>query len=91
MSDTTPQLAPPKDNAFLIIAMILAAMFGGVLLLLMFVPIPQENKDLLNILLGVLGGSFTTMVAWYYGSSASSRQKTSFIAASAPVQPEVKE
>jgi hypothetical protein len=34
-----------------------------------FHPLPTENKDLLNIMLGALGASFGMAVSYYFGSS----------------------
>lgn len=49
--------------------------FLGLLAILAFHPIPQANHDAMMLMLGALGGSFTTLVAFYFGSSSSSKLK----------------
>lgn len=46
--------------------------------------IPQENVSVLNIMLGSLGGSFITIIAFYFGSSSSSEAKTKMLFNSTP-------
>jgi len=53
----------------LMIAVILAVMFGFVLVALIFIVIPAGNKDVLQVTLGFLGGAFVTMIAFYFGDS----------------------
>lgn len=68
-----------KDMTPRLLALVLFVMFFGLLGLMMFHPVPAANKDVLNILLGALGGSFATVIAYYYGSSASSDTKTAIL------------
>ena len=49
--------------------------FFGLIGIMVFIPVPRENHDALMILLGALAGAFTTVVAFYFGSSSSSRIK----------------
>jgi hypothetical protein len=42
--------------------------------------IPIENKDLLNLVVGALIGSFATVVGYFFGSSAGSAAKNDIIA-----------
>lgn len=53
----------------LLIAIILAVMFGFVLGALIFIEIPDGNSEVLYVTLGFLGGAFTTMIAFYFGDS----------------------
>ena len=55
--------------------------FFVVLSLLIFVELPQGNKDLLNIILGALIGFEGAVVTYFYGSSAGSAKKDETIAA----------
>ena len=50
--------------------------FFGLLIALIYVAIPQENKDILNIVIGALIGAFTSIVGYFYGSSLGSKEKT---------------
>jgi hypothetical protein len=54
--------------------------FFIVLIGLIFVEVPQGNKDALYLALGTLFGSFTSIVGYFYGSSAGSKQKTELLA-----------
>jgi len=59
-----------------------ALIFGAffvVLWLLIFNPIPEVNKDVLNIALGALVAKFSDVVAYFYGSSKGSSDKTEML------------
>ncbi len=59
---------------------IVTAGFFVLLYILIFVPIKVENQDILNITVGALIGSFSTVVGYFFGSSAGSAQKTELMA-----------
>ena len=54
--------------------------FFLLLYFLIFSGVPETNKDLLNLVVGALIGSFATVVGYFYGSSAGSAQKTEMLA-----------
>ena len=59
-----------------------AFIVGGFFVLLYFLvyqSIPSENKDILNIVVGALIGSFTTVVGYFYGSSKGSSDKNELL------------
>lgn len=41
--------------------------------------IPDQNKDLLNLVVGALIGSFATVVGYFYGSSKGSAEKNELL------------
>lgn len=43
---------------------------------LIFFEIPKENVQMVNIVLGTIIGSFTTVVGYFFGSSKGSADKT---------------
>lgn len=49
--------------------------FFTLLVVLVFKPIPQENSELLYLVVGALVGSFGTIVTYNFGSSAGSADK----------------
>ena len=53
--------------------------FFTLLIVLVYKPIPENNSDLLYLVVGALVGSFTTIVAYHYGSSAGSADKAETI------------
>jgi hypothetical protein len=53
--------------------------FFILLILLVIMDIPEPNKDLLNLVVGALIGSFATVVGYFYGSSLGSKEKTDII------------
>ena len=69
-----------KDYIPGILAIFLTAGFFGLLGWMMYEAPPDGSKDILNVMLGSLGTGFITMLAYYYGSSASSAQKTTAMA-----------
>jgi drug/metabolite transporter (DMT)-like permease len=50
--------------------------FFVLLVVLVYTQVPEPNKDLLNLVVGALIGSFATVVGYFYGSSAGSAAKT---------------
>lgn len=43
--------------------------------MLVYAQVPDQNKDLLNLVVGALIGSFATVVGYFYGSSLGSADK----------------
>jgi hypothetical protein len=72
-----------KCGKELLLALITTIGFFGCLWILADKELPQGNKDLLNILLGVLATSFTTQMQYFFGTTSSSRLKDETIAAAA--------
>lgn len=59
-------------------AMIIIGFFW-LLILLVKSQVPVENKDLLNLIVGALIGSFATIVGYFYGSSKGSADKNEML------------
>lgn len=57
------------------IAVIVIAGFFGLVGLLAWHAVPAENKDALNISFGALAAAFGSVVAFYFSSTARSREK----------------
>ncbi len=59
----------------------LAVVVGFFMLLFQLtkVAIPENNNDMLNIVIGALIGAFITVVGFYYGSSKGSSDKNDMI------------
>ncbi len=70
-----------KCGKELLLALITTIGFFGCLWILAYKELPQGNKDLLNILLGVLATSFTTQMQYFFGTTSSSKAKDETIAA----------
>jgi len=51
---------------------------------LLFFPLPDGSKEALYILLGALGGMATSVVSYFFGSSAGSAQKNKLLSAKQP-------
>lgn len=69
-----------KDRTPKILAYLVTAGFFGMLVFMLFKPIPGENRDIVNIMLGVLGSTFGGIVAYYYGSTKGSEAKSALLA-----------
>lgn len=65
----------PRNLAYVVIGG-----FFFILVTMMFLEVPTASRDILNIMLGTLGGSFSGVIGYYFGSSASSAAKTTLLA-----------
>lgn len=68
-----------KEIAPYVLASIVVIGFFALLYILMFEEIPQNNKDVLNIVVGALIGAFTAVVGFFFGSSVGSKEKTKML------------
>ena len=64
-----------KDLFQYILGGLIVVGFFTLLVLLVIHIVPEQNKDLLNITVGALIGSFAAVVGYFYGSSAGSAAK----------------
>lgn len=64
-----------KDMTPRILAYGVTVGFFGLMIFMMKWDVPAANKDMLNIMLGALGGAWVSIVSYYFGSSASSKAK----------------
>jgi drug/metabolite transporter (DMT)-like permease len=64
-----------KDLFQYILGALIVIGFFALLYLLVATQVPEPNKDLLNLVVGALIGSFATVVGYFYGSSSSSAKK----------------
>ena len=68
-----------KDKFQYILGGLIVAGFFILLYLLVAMKVPEANKDLLNLVVGALIGSFAGVVQYFFGSSAGSAKKTDII------------
>jgi hypothetical protein len=69
MTEDARIIAQRKWRTRLIMAIIFGAGFFVMLGLLLFIEIPGGNREVLITLLGGLGGSVATIIAFYFGDS----------------------
>ena len=62
--------------------------FFSILIFMMFFEIPSASRDILNIMLGTLGASFSGIIGYYFGSTAGSKLKTELLAKADAVKEE---
>jgi uncharacterized protein YneF (UPF0154 family) len=53
--------------------------FFGLMFFMMKWDVPPANKDMLNIMLGALGGAWVSIISFYFGSSAGSDKQKDII------------
>ena len=68
-----------KDIFQYILGGLIVVGFFVLLYMLIKSEVPDKNKDLLNLVVGALIGSFASVVGYYYGSSAGSARKDDII------------
>ena len=68
-----------KDLFMYILGGLIVAGFFALIGMLIFKEVPVDNKDLLNIAIGSLLAAFSTVVAYFYGSSKGSSEKNEII------------
>ena len=54
--------------------------FFGILGWMLHKPVPEDNRDVMNIMLGSLGTAWISIISFYFGSSAGSEKKTALLA-----------
>jgi len=69
-----------KDIFQYVLGALIVIGFFILLYLLVTSEVPEKNKDLLNLVVGALIGSFATIVGYFYGSSKGSQEKTEIMA-----------
>lgn len=69
----------PAQIAMYILAGLIVTGFFSILGLLIFVEIPDKNKDILLMIVGALIASFSALVSYYFGSSKSSSDKNELL------------
>ena len=65
-----------KDRFQYILGGLIVTGFFILLYLLVASEVPETNKDLLNLVVGALIGSFAGVVQYFFGSSSGSAKKT---------------
>lgn len=65
-----------RDWAPNILAMTVTLGFFGIIGFMSAVDLPSSNRDLLNVMLGALGAAWTSVISYFFGSSAGSLEKT---------------
>ena len=65
-----------KDYAAPVLAGLITVGFFALLASFFFITPPSEAETVLQIMLGALGASYLSVVTYYFGSSAGSKQKT---------------
>jgi len=68
-----------KDLFQYVLGGLIVAGFFILLYLLISAEVPERNKDLLNLVVGALIGSFATVVGYFYGSSKGSAEKNEML------------
>ena len=67
------------DHTPTVLAILTMLAFFGYIGAVTFFPSPHADIGLVNVAIGWLGGTASTVVAYYFGSSSGSKQKNDFI------------
>jgi hypothetical protein len=75
-----------KDRIPAILALLVTLGFFGVLAFMLKYKVPAEGHDAMLLMLGGLGSAWTSVVAYYFGSSAGSAEKTKLLSEAPGIQ-----
>lgn len=68
-----------KEIYMYVLAGFIVGCVFALLYFLVFNAIPQENKDILNIVIGAILGAFVTVISYFFGSSKGSADKNEML------------
>jgi len=68
-----------KRIAIIILGVVITLAFFGLLALLVFKGIPEQNGELLYLAVGALIAGFSTVISYFFGSSAGSAEKNEML------------
>ena len=68
-----------KDIPIYVLAAIIVAGFFALMYSLAVSSIPEENREVLHLVVGALIGAFTTVVGFFFGSYKSSSDKNELL------------
>jgi hypothetical protein len=74
-----------KDIFQYLLGAVIVIGFFVLMIALVYKEIPGQNKDLLNLVIGALIGSFVTIVSYFYGSSKGSAEKNALLPEKRPI------
>lgn len=66
---------PTKELIRGVMSVLMILMMIGLFILIFMIELPENNKDMAYLLVGAVSGSFTTIIAFWYGSSQGSADK----------------
>jgi hypothetical protein len=64
-----------------VLAILVTAGFFGIIIFILKFGLPESGKEAILLLVGSLGTAWTGVMAFYFGSSAGSKQKTEALTA----------
>lgn len=70
-----------KDNQQSFLTISSTALLAGVVVLIVFVPIPAQSEKVMDILTGAIATQWVAVMNFYFGSSSGSAKKTDAIIA----------
>jgi len=79
MKELFKEFANKVDLMAFCVGVTILSTFVIMVLALIYVPIPEGNRDSLTILIGIVSGGVGTIVGYYFGSSKGSQKKSDLI------------
>lgn len=79
MKELLKEFASKVDIMAFCVGVTILGTFVVMVLALIYVPIPDGNRDSLTILIGIVSGGVGTIVGYYFGSSKGSQKKSDLI------------
>lgn len=69
-----------------VLAVTVTAMFALALGWVLAYGLPEQGRDAALVMLGALGSSWTSVIAYFFGSTSGSSRKTELLAKANPIQ-----
>ena len=79
MKDLIKEFVSKVDVMAFLVGTVVMGTFMIMVLALIYIPIPPDNRDSLTLLIGIIAGGVGTIVGYYFGSSKGSQKKSDLI------------
>jgi hypothetical protein len=73
-----------QDSTPTVLAYLITFGFFGLIMAMIFAPFPETSKEAIFLLTGTLTGTFSSIIGYYFGSTAGGQKKSELLAKTKP-------